>query len=127
MTAHVISHRRPRGKRGNAWAYAGRRFGALVLTLAALTTASWLAPMMRKPAEPPLLPELVETRAADPAPEAALFEVDIALDLLGPPPPPRRQRRQERGVPLDAAANNVPDGYEILSAAELDAISQAGD
>jgi len=126
MTAHVISHRRPRRKRGNAWAYAGRRFGALVLTLAALTTASWLAPMLRTPADP-LLPELVETRSAEPGPEAALFEVDIALDLLGPPPPPQRQRRRERGVPLDAAANHVPDGYEILSAAELAAISQASD
>ncbi|HYD89116.1 MAG TPA: hypothetical protein VEA80_16685 [Vitreimonas sp.] len=125
MAANVKSHRSPRRKRGRWWAYFARRFFALAITVAALAAASWFAPMLRPPAEPPLLPELVETRAAETGLEPLLLEVDIALDLAGPPAPPRRARA--RAVPLDAAAQPQDPGYEILSAAELARISQARD
>jgi len=126
MAANVISHTKPRRKRGRWGAYIARRLFALAVTTAAIIAASWLGPLLRQPAEPPLLPELVDTRAAELGPEPMLFEVDVALDFATPPPRPRIRRRN-RGIPLDAAANAVPDGYEILSAAELDAISQARD
>ncbi|MBC7768532.1 MAG: hypothetical protein H7124_07075 [Phycisphaerales bacterium] len=121
MASKVISHRKPRRKRGGWWAYFARRFAALAVTLAALGAASWFG----QPPEPPFLPELVETRTSGPGPDAMLFEVDIALDLAGAPPPPERRIRRARGAAPNASAIAEPDGFEILSAPELAAISQA--
>jgi hypothetical protein len=40
--------------------------------------------------------------------------------------PTRRARRPRTGIPLDVNHEaGAPDGFEVLSAAELDAISQA--
>lgn len=126
MTAHVISYREPRRKRGNAWAYAARRLGALALTVAALVFATWLAPYLR-PAPPPKASS-APTIVATPLPPATLPEVNVSLDLAGGPAPARTRRtRAVTGVPLDAAADIVQDGFEVLSATELDAISQARD
>jgi len=122
MTATVISHPRPRRKRGSAWGSALRRLGALVLTVAVLGAVAVFTPHAPAP----------QPRVAAPTPtiEAAasvVDEVDVALDLAGAPLPVQRSRRVRSGVPLNAAAVAVADGYEILSAAELDAISQARD
>lgn len=62
------------------------------------------------------------------APPAAadLAIADVAADLAGPPSPAQRNRPTARptGIPLDAAVTPAAD-YEILSAAELEDISQA--
>lgn len=57
-------------------------------------------------------------------PSNILPEVEPSADL-SEPTPPRPPRRARLGIPLDAAVTAQPDGYEILSAAELEAISQA--
>ena len=123
MATDVISYRKPRRKRGSWWAYFARRFGALVVTSIALGFASFLAPLIRAPSRTPPAPVLTE--AAPPAPEPELQETDVALDLAGAPPARQRRQRRPQGIPLDAATDIREDGYEILSAAELDAISQA--
>ena len=128
MTVDVISHRRPRRKRG--WAYAARRVGAVALTLAALATAHLLAPRIGPHPAPPAPAPAPEI--AMPAPAPALQEIDVTLDLAAAPaaPRPRRARRARpspRGVPLDASASLASDAFEVLSAAELAAISQARD
>jgi hypothetical protein len=133
MSSHVISHQEPHGKRapsrqryrvrGSWWSYFARRFGALVVTIIALGVASFLAPLVRPPA--PAAPVVASAPQA-PVAEPQLQEIDVALDLAGPPPAQqRRERRVRSGIPLDAAGVSQADGYEILSAAELDAISQA--
>lgn len=123
MVATVISHHRPRRKHGRAWGWTTRRLGALVVTVAALATATWLAPQIhREPTPLPPAPVRAELPAM-PAHLPALAEVNVAADLAGgPPPAPRRARH---GVPLNATTHAQPDGYEVLSAAELSAISQA--
>lgn len=120
MRSAVTSDRRARGKRAGAWGIALRRLMALALTLAALTCVHAVRPPAATTATP-------ATSPAQPTPALPPAEVDIRLDLAGAPnrAPPRR--RVATGVPLDAAPTQQPDDYEILSAAELDAISQAPD
>lgn len=112
-----------RRKRQSGWAL--RRLAALVFTLAGLAVGSILAPTLRAP-RPPVAPPAVAQNAVEPAaPELILDEVDVALDLQLPVAPPAPRRRARSGVPLNAAAHAVHEGYEILSATELDGISQA--
>lgn len=132
MSSDVISHHAPRRKRepkrsrrGGWRGYFARRFGALLITLIALGVATFIAPLFRP--QPVEAPPSAVTEALTPAAEPDLVEIDVAVDLAGPPP--ARQRRARRaansGIPLDANGELAEDGYEILSAAELDAISQA--
>ncbi len=123
---HVISHRRPRRKRGRG--LTARRFGVLAVTLAALIAAAWLAPYVYTPPPPigdtPQL-QIAQRPIAPKSPEATKV-----VAKLEPAPPVMRARapRQARPVvPLDAVGHAADDGYEILSAAELAAISQARD
>jgi len=127
MTGHVISHRSPRRKRGSFWGFALRRFGALAVTIAALIAASWIAPYLYCPA--PTQP--VRTAAA-PAPPPKLPPPAELLKTLAdadqaPAMQSRRAQRGRRGVPLDARLGEAGEDFEVLSAAELDAISQARD
>jgi hypothetical protein len=129
MTGDVISHRRARGKRGRmAWAV--RRFGALAVAIAGLIVASFIAPLFTAAptrSAPTIAP--TPTRLQEPILPPAwpeLADADIRLDLAGPPQPGPAQRRARRsGVRLDASAPHVGEDFEVLSAAELDAISQA--
>jgi hypothetical protein len=126
MSADVISHQAPRRKHAHAWSWTTRRIGVLVVTVAALVAASWLAPEINSPA-PPALASRQQT--VQPIPPPALPEratADISADVAMPQA--RRTARaaaRRTSVPLDGSASHAPAGYEILSAAELDGISQA--
>lgn len=126
MTAHVISHHGVHRKR--AFALAWRRFGVFSLAVAAVAVGTWLAPRL---VETPLA--VVKTPA--PTIEAEPPKGEVGASALKPlefnpmaPLPraaPQRQRpRTAAAVPLDAETG-VGDDYEVLSAAELDGISQA--
>lgn len=124
MTEQVISYRRPRRKRGEGWT----RLGALVVTAAALAVATWLAPYVYRPA----LPDMEPVKAAAPAPVKRPRDAakDIVTESAPAPAPPvteaRRPPRRARPAPEDTPAHDPGEGVEVLSAAELDAISQAG-
>jgi pyruvate/2-oxoglutarate dehydrogenase complex dihydrolipoamide acyltransferase (E2) component len=128
MSANVIQHTRPRRKRAHARSsWTARHLVLLVVVIGAIIAASWLAPdMVAAPAPAPAsAPQHTAAPVFPPvAPDVAV--IDAAADLAGPPIASRRVRQSARqtGIPLNAA---VPprDDYEILSAAELDGISQA--
>jgi hypothetical protein len=127
MSAAVIQHTRPRRKRGNARSWTARHILLLVVVILGIITASWLAPDLSSPPAP--APVGAPSQTAAPilppvTPDATT--VDIAADLAGRPLAPQRARQTARqtGIPLDAAVT-PRDDYEILSAAELDGISQA--
>ena len=124
MAEHVISHRTPRRKRGGAWSDMLRRFGALAVTVAALVAASWIAPHVTRPVPPLLASKLADPRATLPPPSEAT-EVTLLITAEQPAAQPPRPRRARRGVPLDARPGEPGEDFEILSAGELDAISQA--
>ena len=125
MTTHVISHRRPRRKRGGWWGFVFRRFGALAVTVAALATATWLAPYIAGRAPPPLPSKVAEQRAGPVLPTpTATTEVTLLITGKATTQAPR-PRRGRRGVPLDAHPGDAGEDFEVLSAGELDAISQA--
>jgi hypothetical protein len=126
MAEHVISHRKPRRKRAGWWSFAFRRFGALAVTIAALATATWLAPYYYRPAPAPPAVEVAEAPAPSPKLPPPLdvtknILADARLSVAERP----RPRRARRGVPLDAHAGDAGEDFEILSAGELEAISQA--
>jgi len=128
MGAHVIQHTRPRRKRGAAWSWAARHIVLLGVVVTGIIAASWLAPDHIAPpaTAPATTPQLHASPAPAPTP-SELLEADIAADLAGPPQAAPRRVRQttaRTGIPLDAAVT-ASDDYEILSAAELDDISQA--
>lgn len=128
MSENVISHQEAHGKRERARSWPIRRVGAIVVTVLGILAASWLAPeAARRPAASAPEPVRIVSHPAPPvAPEAAV--VDINADLAGPPL--RRVSRtapRNNGVPLNAAGALRTDDFEILSAAELDGISQARD
>ena len=125
MTEHVISHHRPRGKRGSAWGHAARALGALILTAAALLVANWLAPLVHHSDLTKTSAVPVEAQPPAPPPVTALEDVNVAVDLAEHRHPARRAHPAPTGIPLDASARLASDGFEVLSAAELDAISQA--
>jgi hypothetical protein len=125
MAEHVISHRKPRRKRRGWWSFTLRRFGALRVTLAALITASWLAPRFYRPEPAPPQVAIAPAPASRPPSIEARQSILVAETdpSIAPAPRPRRARR---GVPLDAHPGAQGEDFEILSAGELDAISQAG-
>jgi len=126
MSGSVISHHEQRRKRAHAQAWTARRIGVLIVAAAAIMAASWLTPELNRPAAPPSPPQIA--MPALPTVPAELVTVDAAADLLGAPAPrPTRAAPRRTGIPLNADASLRSDGYEILSAAELDAISQARD
>lgn len=127
MGAHVIQHTEPRRKRAKAWPWTTRHVLLLGVVIIAIIVASSLAPELRAPARP------AQTGAASSVPVAPApalitpnsIEVEVAADLAHPRPVARRREpAHQTGIPLDAAVTPA-DEYEILSAAELDAISQA--
>lgn len=125
MSANVISHRAPTRKRAGARIWAANHIGLLIVAAAAIMTASWLAIELRRPtAQPASVPQL-----AQPAPQPAAAPETPIVEAGAADAPPQRTRRSARraGVPLDANANAESPGYEILTAAELDGISQARD
>lgn len=120
MSADVISYHEPHGKRGDDPGL-GRRGAIVVVAALAVAAATWLqrsvseAPM---PAPAPL--QAPEPIAAAPAPLAT-------PETAAPTPAPIARRPARRGpapIPLDAHAEGFGEDLEILSAAELDAISQ---
>jgi hypothetical protein len=129
MGRTVIQHQKRARKRANPRAWVARRLGALVVTAAGLAAATWLSITLLRPTAPPAGPATAPQAAlpALPPAEAALVDVNVALDLALPPPARPRRARQDAGVPLDASAERISDGYEILSASELASISQARD
>jgi hypothetical protein len=129
MSGSVISHHEQHRKRGDARCWTARRIGVLIVAAAAIMAASWLAPDLNRPAVAPPPPQTQQLAApAAPSAPAELIAVDAAADLMGAPTPrtPRAAPRRT-GIPLNADAALQTDGYEILSAAELDGISQARD
>jgi hypothetical protein len=116
MARRAISHR----KRTSTWA----GVGALLVAGAGLVAATLLAPVNAPAPVAPIAP-MVATPVVTPATAPEFQDVDVALDLAGPPPAPTPRRRARTSVSLTARTIHQPDGYEILSAAELDAISQA--
>lgn len=122
MAEDVISHHKPRRKRGSAWAWTTRRLLALALTAAALAAATWVIPYLR-----PVAPRFPDAQPPSAAVTPELPEPVAAIDLAGPPAPQARAERRPRGVALDAEARSLSEDFEVLSAAELAAISQARD
>lgn len=120
MFADVIQHTNLGRKRADAWAWA-----ALVLAaaLTALLAARQFAPTPVSPSAPVTRsqPAAVQT-----APAASRPPAETGPSAIAPAQSARRRQPERRrtGVPLDAAAAPAAD-YEILSAAELDSISQA--
>ncbi|MBL8545562.1 MAG: hypothetical protein JNL81_03815 [Hyphomonadaceae bacterium] len=128
MTATVIQHTRPRRKRAGAWSWTARHFGLLAVAIIAVFAASWLAPeVAQAPTPAATTPRTQQTSPNLPSTlsEPTAADANAAIDLV------RAQRARPRalprnpGVPLDAVATFRADEYEILSAAELDGISQA--
>jgi hypothetical protein len=128
MSANVISHRQPHRKRGRAWSWTRRRLGLLIVTAAALLTATWLAAGPRLPASSPRGHSLQTAEPAPPPSAPARAIVDVSADTAAAVAPQRTRAATRRsGVSLDARTDAELPGYEILSAAELAAISQARD
>ncbi len=129
MSADVISHQEPRGKRDGAGSWTVQRVAVLLVAVAGVIAASWLALSLEQSATAPEQVTVQAPRDEQPAPLAVeTTQLDVASDLVGAPlarTPARAAPRRRTGVPLDAGAAVEPAGYEILSAAELDGISQA--
>jgi hypothetical protein len=129
MSANVISHQEPRRKRADAGLLTVRRIGVVIVALAGIIAASWLAPTLQGPPAKQSAASAPRSARPEAPPAGALVRIDATPDLAGAPAPrfaARRSPRRHSGVPLDASATAEPAaGYEILSAAELDGISQA--
>lgn len=125
MGAHVIQHTEPRRKRANAWSWTTRHVLLLGVVIIAIIVASSLAPELSAPSRPAQSGAASSVTAAPaPAPPNGI-EAEVAAEFAQPRPVARRREpARQTGIPLDAAVTPA-DEYEILSAAELDAISQA--
>jgi hypothetical protein len=114
MTHADKPHRQPRRKRGGLW------LGAALVTIIALSLASLLYPYVA----PPPVPNFPEPRRSlltrPPATPVVTPAAESATAPAATAPRPRR-----RGVPLDASARPAGEDYQVLSAEELDRISQA--
>ncbi|MBY0569065.1 MAG: hypothetical protein K2P70_17270 [Hyphomonadaceae bacterium] len=121
MTAGVISHRGAPRKRAPSRGWTARRLLAVALTLIALAAIIWVAPYLR-PAAPtgadPILP---------PQPVTVAPELPLPTAAEAPAAAARRARAPQRasGIPLDGRPANPGEDFEVLTASELDAISQA--
>ena len=127
MSANVIQHTKARRKRAGSLSWTARHLLLLAIVIAGIIAASWLAPELAAPPAPAAAPQSNTSPAVTPPHDSAVT-IDAAADLAAPPPARARARQSVRraGVPLDAAVA-PSDDYEILSAAELDGISQARD
>jgi hypothetical protein len=121
MTAGVISHRGAPRKRAPSRGWTARRLLAVALTLIALAAIIWVAPYLRPAA----------TKGADPIlpPQPVIVAPELPLPTTAEAPagPARRARAPQRasGIPLDGRPANPGEDFEVLTASELDAISQA--
>jgi len=122
MAESVISHRKPRRKRGSVWAWTTRRLLALVLTLAAIAAATWVAPYLQ-----PITPRFPDANIPPVLAAPELPEPVATVEPLAGPPSAVRPQSRHRGIPLNADAVGPGEDYEVLSASELDRISQARD
>jgi len=115
MYATVTSVVRPRR-------FFRRALVACAIALAAIVLATWLTRTPR-PATPPAAAPQADVSETAPPP---MHAVDVRLDLATVERHPLSRRSTvARGVPLDASTAAPEAGYEILNAAELDAITQA--
>lgn len=126
MFADVIQHTKPRRKRADARSWTTRHVLLLGVIIVAIIVASWLPPELAAPARPAQTGAASVTAAPAPAPTLANgADVYVAVDFARSAPVARRREPpRHSGIPLDAAVTPADD-YEILSAAELDGISQA--
>jgi hypothetical protein len=122
MTEQVISYPRPRRKRSRAWA----RLGALAVTAAALAVGTWLAPYVYRPPPPPIEPIKTAIAPGSIKPTHAAPK-DVFTEAAEAPAPAVEARQRPRRAPRaqPTAAEAPAAQFEILSDAELDAISQA--
>lgn len=122
MAADVYSQRGAQSKRAPVRGWTARRLVAVALTVAAMAAVAWVAPYLRptatKIASPPEQPPFAAAPPALPFPAAAETSAPVARA--------RPQRPRLTGIPLDAQGANLGEDFEVLSASELDAISQAG-
>ncbi|MGE0596649.1 MAG: hypothetical protein AB7P07_09785 [Hyphomonadaceae bacterium] len=123
ITGRTISDPRARRKPRGAWRWwAARRIAALALALSALAALAWFGPRLRRPPPPPVVsPEAVQVELFADKVRPSIKGVASAFEATAPAPR-RRANRAAAAAPEPAA--EAP-GYEILSAEELDAISQA--
>ncbi|HVV34636.1 MAG TPA: hypothetical protein VHC73_15520 [Vitreimonas sp.] len=125
MAASVNTDRSVRRSSGGVWRWLVRRFGALTVTMAALLSVSWISPRLSGTA-PPVSPPTLAPQAARPAKsaEAALKPLDKPgwVDVAAPATPQRAHRRRPT---VSAPHSGQIDGLEVLTADELDSISQA--
>jgi len=98
----------------------------LIVTLLALALASWIAPYVYRP-EPPALKSPQRPSAMAPAEGAAPGQAapDVAAAPSHAVATRARAAQARPSVRLDADPGAHAEDYEVLSAAELDAISQA--
>jgi len=125
MTADVISYRGPGRKRRVSDDGAARRAASIVAAALGVAAGAWLAAP-----KPDIAPELPAPRAAAaPADEAASPPPTVSPKRAAAPRPAPARTAQSgpAPIPLDAPGAALEEGVEILSAAELDAISQARD
>lgn len=122
-TAPVISDRTNRRKRRGALAYLAPRVFALGLTIGAMASASEIARLLRPAAPAPSEREQPLLHDSD-------FKRSAAYKVLNLPPlQPVRSAVRRRARHPDPAPANAPadEGYIVLSAEEMAAISQARD
>lgn len=127
MSVDVIQHTTLHRKRGSAWSWTTRRIVVLIVVISGIIAASWLAPKLAASSRiEPAAPAQQMAAPAAPAATPNLTAVDVAADRAGPPVRAWRSQQSpgRTGIPLDAAVTPAAD-YEILSAAELEDISQA--
>lgn len=120
MAESVISHHKPRRKRASAWVWTARRVLAFALTLAAIAAATWVVPYLQ-----PATPRFPDTQAPPVLAAPELPEPVAIIEPLAGPPPAVRPQARHRGIPLNADAAGPGEDFEVLSASELDRISQA--
>lgn len=114
MKADVTLHRSLRHRRADAFIITA----IALLAATAIALATLCSP---QPDPPPVAPAQIEP----PVPPPSIAAPDLAVSAPAPAPAPRRARRVATHVPLDASPAQEPDGFEVLSAGELETISQA--
>ncbi len=122
MAADVYSQRGADRKRAPARGWTARRIMAVALTVAALAAVAWVAPYLRpsatKIANPPQQPPF----SAAPTPA---LPFPATAEAPAPVTRARPQRPRRTGIPLDVQGAAPGEDFEVLTASELDAISQA--
>lgn len=122
MAADVYSHRGAQGKRAPSRGWTARRIMAVALTVAAMAAVAWVAPYLRPAATKIAAPQQQQPLATVPTPA---LPFPATAETPAPITRARAQRPRLTGIPLDAPGAIPGEDFEVLSAAELDAISQA--